>query len=73
MSNQKPKTLHRNLPLIEVSDPIILETLLNDPQTAPYILTRLSERVAVVAPGWADEFQDALKSAGHMPKVVKTK
>jgi hypothetical protein len=41
--------LHENLPLIEVVDPILLDSLYADPRAEMYLLTRISEQVAVIA------------------------
>jgi len=63
--------LHANLPLIEVADPILLDTLYADPRTEMYLLTRLSERVAVIAPGSLEKLQNYLLKQGHTPKVLE--
>jgi hypothetical protein len=62
--------LHENLPLLEVLDPILLDALYADPQTEMYLLTRLSERVAVIAPGGIDKLENYLLKQGHTPKVL---
>ncbi len=63
-------TLHENLPIIEVAEGLLLDTLLADARTAPYILTRLSDRVAIVAPGNLDTLLARLRRLGHTPKVL---
>ncbi len=63
--------LHENLPLLEVLDPILLDALYADPQTEMYLLTRLSERVAVIAPGGIDKLEKHLLKQGHTPKVLE--
>jgi len=63
--------LHENLPLIEVADPILLDTLYADPRTEMYLLNRLSERVAVIAPGGVDKLENYLLKQGHTPKVME--
>ena len=61
--------LHENLPLLEVADPHLLDSLLADPATARFILTRLSNRVAIIAPGQFDALQARLLKLGQLPKV----
>lgn len=63
--------LHENLPLLEVLDPILLDALYADPQTEMYLLTRLSERVAVITPGGIDKLEKYLLKQGHTPKVLE--
>ena len=63
--------LHANLPLIEVADPILLDSLYADPRAEMYLLTRLSERVAVITPGSLEKLQNYLLKQGHTPKVLE--
>ena len=63
--------LHENLPLIEVADPILLDTLYADPRAEMYLLTRLSEQVAVIAPGSLEKLQNYLLKQGHTPGVLE--
>jgi hypothetical protein len=63
-------TLHENLPLIEVDDPLLLDDLIADERAAQFMLARLSDRVAVVAPGQFDALYARLRKLGHMPKVL---
>jgi hypothetical protein len=65
-----PPTLHDNLPLLEVTDPHLLDALYADPRVHDYLLTRLSDRVAVVAPGGVDKLRDYLLKQGHTPKML---
>ena len=62
--------LHENLPLIEVADPILLDTLYADPRAEIYLLTRLTEQVAVIAPGSLEKLQNYLLKQVHTPKVL---
>ena len=66
-----PPTLHENLPLIEVADSVLLDIIAADPQARKLILVRLSERVAIVAPGGFDALLARLRKLGHTPKVVE--
>lgn len=63
-------TLHQNIPLIEVSEKLILDALIADPVTGQYILNRLSDTVAVVSPGQSDKLFARLRKQGHTPKVI---
>jgi hypothetical protein len=62
--------LHKHLTLIEVAEPGILEELQVDRQIGWLIVTRLSDRVAVVAPGKIDQLVKHLLKAGHTPKII---
>jgi hypothetical protein len=63
-------TLHENIPVIEVANRLLLDTLLSDPRTASLILTRLDECVAIIAPGQFDALLSRLRKLGHLPKVL---
>jgi len=63
--------LHQNVPLVEVAEPWLLDTILADAGAARYIVTRLSDRVAVVAPGQIDALLTRLRKLGHTPKVLE--
>jgi len=65
-----PPTLHDNLPLLEVTDSLLLDALYADPRVSDYLLTRLSDRVAVVAPGGVDKLREYLLKQGHTPKML---
>jgi hypothetical protein len=68
---EPPKTvLHDNLPVIEVAESWLLDSLLTDAGAARMILDRLSDRVAIVAPGQFDALLARLRKLGHTPKVV---
>ena len=63
--------LHKNLPIIEVADALILDDLYADPRSAQYLLIRLGPSVAVVAPGEMDNLLARLLKLGHTPKVLE--
>ncbi len=63
--------LHDNLPVIEVSDHLILDDLYADPRAAQFLLTRLSPTLAIVAPGQMDALITRLLKLGHTPKVLE--
>jgi hypothetical protein len=67
---QPTALLHANLPLIEVAEPWQLEALLADASVARLILTRLSDRVAIVAPGQLDALHARLRKLDYLPKTV---
>ena len=63
--------LHENLPLVEVAEPWLLDTLLADAPAAQCILTRLSDRVAIVAPGQYETLLARLRKLGHTPRMLQ--
>jgi hypothetical protein len=65
-----PPLLHTNLTLVETAEPELLEELLADRRVGPLLVARLSDCVAVVAPGNAKEVQRGLLKAGHTPRIV---
>ena len=67
---QPTAVLHANLPIIEVAEPWQLDAVLADAGVSRLILTRLSDRVAVVAPGQLDTLQARLRKLGHTPKML---
>jgi hypothetical protein len=62
--------LHTNLPLLEVVEPWLLDTLLADATAARYVLLRLSPTAAIVWPGELDTLLARLRKLGHTPKVL---
>ncbi|MGB0384082.1 MAG: hypothetical protein ACPGWR_04580 [Ardenticatenaceae bacterium] len=62
---------HENLPLIEVANGLLLDMILADKKAKSYIVKRLSDRVALIAPGKFDAFLERLRKLGHMPKVLE--
>ena len=69
--SQAETILHENLPLVEVAESWLLDTMLADTGAARYIVTRLSDRVAIVAPGQLDALLARLRKLGHTPKVLE--
>ncbi len=63
--------LHRNLPILQVTEPFLLDTLLADVATAPYVLARLSDRTAIVEPKQLDALLARLLKLRHTPKVLE--
>jgi len=64
-------TLHEKIPLIEVADGVLLDVIAADPQARKLILVRLSDRVAIIAPGAFDALLARLRKLGHLPQVVE--
>ena len=62
--------VHRGAAVLEVGDPAQLVELAADPALQPFLLCRLAPNVALVDPGRAGEFVEALRRRGHTPKVV---
>jgi hypothetical protein len=62
--------LHTRLTLVETAEPELLEELLADRRVGPLLVARLSDRVAVVAPGAAKDVQRWLLKAGHTPRII---
>lgn len=67
---QEHATLHENLPIIEVSESVLLDTLYADASVSHHLLTRLSDRVAVVSPAQFGALRDRLLELGYMPRIV---
>jgi hypothetical protein len=70
-AHQENSILHQHLPLVEVAEPWLLDTMLADAGAARCIVTRLSDRVAIVAPGQIDTLLARLRKLGHTPKVLE--
>lgn len=64
-------TLHKNLPILEVAEPFLLDSLLADTATAGYILARLSDRMAIVEPKHVDALLSRLLKLKHTPRVLE--
>ena len=65
-------TLHINMPLIEVAESWILDTLMNDATAGRMIVARLDDRAALVAVGQLDALLTRLRKLGHTPRVVES-
>ena len=73
MSNSKlvGPILHENVPLLEVADKMTMDMLLSDGPARLLILARLSDTVAVVAPGQTATLVARLRKLGHTPKTLE--
>jgi len=54
-----------------MEDQISLDMVMADAIASRYLLTRLSDSVAVVAPGQFDALLERLIHLGHTPKVLE--
>ena len=64
--------LHLGAAVLEAGDPIQLLELASDSALRPFLLCRLSDKVALVDPGRAGDLADALRKHGHTPKIDKS-
>jgi hypothetical protein len=64
-----PLLVHRNLTLIEVADPGLLDMLQADRQVGPLLDRRLSPTVAIAAPERAPALLAHLRRLGHFPRL----
>ncbi len=62
-------TLHVNLPLIEVTEPWLLDTLMADQTAGRMIVARLTDRIAAIAPGQVDALLQRMRKLGHTPHI----
>ena len=70
---EKPNAiLHENVSLIEVSDKLLLDQVWADATAAQYVCTRISDRMAIVAPGRFDLLLARLLKLRHTPKVLES-
>lgn len=69
MPSALENVLHKNLPVIEVDDPVLLDLLYADIKAAECLLTRLSERVALVDPEKFDALYTRLRKLDYLPRV----
>lgn len=64
--------LHDNLPVLNVTDKLLLDILYSDPQLKHLLLLRLSDTVALADPGQIDSLLARLLKLGYLPKVLPT-
>jgi len=71
----EPETdeLHVHAAVLETADPAQLMELAADGKIRRFLLGRLSDTVALVDPGRADELERALLASGHTPKIAEGK
>jgi hypothetical protein len=61
--------VHINLPLLEVAEPWLLDTIMADPIAARMIVARISETIAAIIPGQADALLARMRKLGHTPRI----
>ncbi|UBV44710.1 hypothetical protein LAJ19_16245 (plasmid) [Deinococcus taeanensis] len=61
---------HRPLSVLEVQDSADLDALLQDARVAGQVVSRLGPTFALLVPGSEKAVLEALRKAGHLPKVV---
>jgi hypothetical protein len=71
IDQQDLPTLHTDLPLIEVTETWLLDTIMADSTAGRAIVLRLSDRIAVVMPGQLDALLTRLRKLGHVPRVLE--
>ena len=72
MTQDKDNILHKNIPLIEVDDPILMDMLFADPKASDCLLERLSDTVALVDPDKFEALYARLRKMDYLPAVVST-
>ncbi|MCB1098723.1 MAG: hypothetical protein R3F19_24410 [Verrucomicrobiales bacterium] len=65
--------LHLHAAILETSDAPQLMELASDSKVRRFLLGRLSDTVALVDPGNAEELERALIAGGHTPKIEESK
>jgi hypothetical protein len=66
-----PVKLHKNVALVQTSDPILAEELLARKTLARLVVGRLSETVLLVRSEEEEAIVDELRKMGHTPRVVR--
>jgi hypothetical protein len=64
--------LHKNVSLLEVNDPAVLDQLFADRKTAEFLLVRLSDLVALVDTEKLDTLYARLRKLDHLPKIIQS-
>ena len=62
--------LHRHLTVIEVAEAELLDILQADRRIGPLIVAKVSDCIALVAPGKVNQVIRHLLKAGHTPKII---
>lgn len=63
--------VHDNVDVIEVAEAVQLVELAANPRIRRFLLGRLSDTAALVAPQCYNALAKALQAEGHAPKIVK--
>ena len=64
-------SIHVNAAILEVAQMSQLAELAADSKVRRYLLARLSDTAALVDPGREQDLEDALRAAGHTPKLLE--
>ncbi len=67
----RARKLHSGVSLIEVSDPLVLTEIENDPTLRPFLGQRLSDKCVAVQPEAVPQVVRRLQSLGHMPRMLE--
>jgi hypothetical protein len=67
----KQAVLHKNISLLEVDDPYLLDSIFADRKAVEFLLARLSDRIALVDPDKVDALYARLRKMGYLPRQVK--
>ncbi|THF69823.1 hypothetical protein E7T06_09970 [Deinococcus sp. Arct2-2] len=70
LSGVQTVVAHRPLSVLEVQDSADLDALLLDARLAGQLVSRLGPTFALLIPGSEKAVLDALRKAGHLPRVV---
>lgn len=66
-----PVKLHKNVSLIRVTDPLLIEEILARKSLARLVVARLSETVVLVRADEEEGLIDELRRLGHSPRIVR--
>jgi hypothetical protein len=69
--DQALPTLHLNLPIIEVNEKWLLDTLFHDTQANRMLVMRLDDCTALVMPNQYDNLIARLRKLGHTPRMLE--
>ncbi|UQN09599.1 hypothetical protein [Deinococcus sp. QL22] len=70
LSGVQTVVAHRPLSVLEVQDSADLDALLLDARFAGQVVSRLGPTFALLTPGSEKAVLEALRKAGHLPRVV---
>lgn len=65
-----PVKVHRNVSLIQTSEPILADELLARPKLGRLIVGRLTQDVLLIRPDSSAEVIEELRKMGHTPQIV---
>ncbi len=68
-----PVKLHRNVSLIRVNEPHVVDELMSRKRLAKLFVGRLGDDLILVRPGFEDAVLDELCRIGHKPQVIRAR